>query len=162
MTKLVSAEWLTVSSVEVVSRLQSYECLQGVQVGFLGDHTGFVGVAHIIYLVAQKDGMGRGEPFGNNACLVVSNRGELSLELSQLLHQFWEYWERDSDSPFASEAELVNEVSHFLITGELLSPEQYIWRDGARNERLHRTVRSIEKCKQLRQVFGYRLTASEA
>lgn len=148
------------TSVEIVKLLQETPQLRGKEIGALSDLSGFVRVAHVIYIVNVRGGS-RQEPSGDCACLVITVSGSVRLELSDSLDEFWNYWERRQKFDLSKLGEIADEVAHFFRHQKPKEEVLYSFRDGGGNQRLHRTMRSMQKCTQLEQVFGFQLVASE-
>ena len=148
------------TSAELVRLLQETPQLKGKKIGALDDLSDFADVAHVVYVVNVRDGSER-EPVGDCACLVIAASNVIGLELSTSLHEFWNYWERQRKLDFTRLSVITDEIVYFFKHREPREKSLYRFRGGEGNTRLHRTARSIEKCDQLRKVFGFQLVASE-
>ncbi|HQT83065.1 MAG TPA: hypothetical protein PLW99_02875 [Candidatus Paceibacterota bacterium] len=152
-----------VPSNELAQLLQGILVLGDVKVGALPDLTGFTpDVAHVIYFVKELGRNGQDETIGLCVCLIIKSNGSVRYETSDRLDAFWPIWQSESRTSLGSVPNVLNEIRHFFEHhGSLKTPRAYYFRDGHANSRLHRFQRSQEKCRQLKLVFGYCLTAAD-
>lgn len=152
-----------VPSAELVQLFQGILAVEGVKIGALPNLAGFVAdVTHAIYFVKELDRNQQGEMTGHCVLLAVKSDGSVWYELSESLDRFWPFWESESGTSLGSVPEALDEIRFFFEHhGSLKTPRAYRFRDGDLNQRLHRCLRSEQKCKHLELVFGYRLTASD-
>ena len=133
----------------------------GVKIGVLTDISNYEGVAYVIYLVNERDGSSAPKDSSNNVCLMVKNDGSMTYELSTSLDAFWPIWCPKDSVFFNPAAGVVEEIRHFLESGEPKTPPLHELRDGMANASMHRFMRSDQKCKELKRLFGYRLIATD-
>lgn len=150
----------TVDPDKVIQLFQKILHPQEVAIGLLSDLSGFnLGTLRVVYFVKKRGESEDGELFGDCVCLITTDT-VAHLELSNSLSQFWNYWAQQKS--LTDIAEIVEEIGHFLAHGKPKTPDACTFRKGEENCRRHRTVQSKEKCNQLKKVFGYNLSASEA
>ncbi|MFC1615083.1 hypothetical protein ACFL22_00805 [Patescibacteria group bacterium] len=149
-------------SDELVQALKDGYELGELKIGFLANLTGFKSdVTHVIYFVRERKVSSDGFQVGDCVCMVLSQSKTITFEMSKSLCRFWDYWQLTENIPFSKMPDAVSEIAHFLKHRKLKTRRLYIFRDGKRNGRLHRAMRSSEKCRQLTSVFNYNLLASE-
>ena len=147
------------TSIDMVRRIQEMPQLKGAKIGALSDLSSFKNVAGVIYIVNVR-GDSKLKPIGDCACMIITASGLVHLELSTTLDEFWNHWARKRGFSPSQLSKIAKEVVHFFRNQKPAGKSLYCFRDGASNEPLHRAMRSIEKCSQLGQVFGYKLLTS--
>ena len=133
--------------------------LRGVNIGVLSDLSGF-NCVQVIYLVNEERTGSR--PLGKNACLLIEKDDSMCCEMSENLSVFWPIWQ--SEQRWLNNrtiVEFIREIGYFLKEGKPKTTDEYRFRDGGQNERLHRIMRSEAKCKEINAVFGYKLEAGD-
>ena len=144
----------------LLSELQQERRLAGAMIGQLASLEGFSNVSQVIYLVSKEAEKSRPDYFRKNACLIVGIQGDVFLELSERTDTFWRYWESRTFDLY-NLSNIIEEVVFFFETGEPKGTVLFEFRDGAKNERLHRVMRAEQKCNQLNSLFGFNLLAAE-
>lgn len=153
---------VSIPSDELVRLFREMVSVKEVKIGKLNFSTGFDGsVSHVIFLVLERGQNLYHEPAGNCVCVIIRKDGTMSYELSSDLAIFWPFWESKGDISFGDIPNVVDEISYFLKNGRPRTLGRHVFREGSSNQRLHRVLRSDEKCKQLNSVFRYQLVAGD-
>tara|TARA_B100000745_G_C20024624_1_gene348516 strand:+ start:159 stop:683 length:525 start_codon:yes stop_codon:yes gene_type:complete len=149
-----------VSSDDIVEILETKAKLEGVKIAALVDLSDFCDVAHVVYLVKEQDKDRYGQQMGHSVCMIITNQGTVHLEMNTQLNWFWDHWRRVPALDFCEVGKAIDEIIYFFERQEPKCEYLYEFQDGLRNERFHRVMRSEQKVKDLKEAFGYEITAS--
>ena len=150
----------TVASAAIVECFRNAIPNDEVKIGALKSLGGFTReVVHVVILVKETGKNRSEEVTGRCSYLLIFDDGSVSIQLDRSLDAFWPIRLRKERVQFSEIPKTLHEVLYFLEHGKRESQTPYRVRDGLKNQRLHRALRAMEKCAELKAVFGYKITA---
>ena len=149
---------VTSSSDEIVEHIRLLQNNEDIRIGALRNLECFYAhTAHVICFVQESEDSTEKYPKGICAYMIITKNGPVGIELCQTLNKFWGYWRWQGEAIFPDIETVLSEIEYFFQYANPRHTEDYKFEDGLQNQRTFREMRSVEKCNQLKSIFGFNL-----